>query len=390
MRPVITISLNANSYQVEQEGYEALRAYLGTAEARLADNPDKAEILADLEQAIAEKFGRYLNPHKTVVTGEEVQQVIREMGPVDGGTAEQPAGAGGSGGAAQSQAGSGTGSAAKERRLYQIREGAMLSGVCNGFAAYFNVDVTLVRIIFVVLAIVTGGAFAIGYLIMMFVIPYAETSEERAAAHGEVFNAQELIDRAKQHYAQFKAGQQWRSRWREQQRFWKAQQRQWRAQARYSRESQRAAYAVPPAGGTPADHANRAAYILGGLFFPIVALISAVLFLALIGAILSLVMTHAVLGWGLPRDIPVWVAIVVAVIVYYVVASPLHFARHPYYGPYGHAWFALWGAIMWTAMIVALVWFAWLHWPEVQHFLEHLSTLIQHINLGGQPPGINT
>ena len=55
MRPVITISLNGNSYQLEQEGYEALRAYLATAEARLADNPDKAEILADLEQALAEQ-----------------------------------------------------------------------------------------------------------------------------------------------------------------------------------------------------------------------------------------------------------------------------------------------------------------------------------------------
>ncbi len=399
MRPVITISLNGNSYQVEQEGYEALRAYLGIAEARLADNPDKAEILADLEQAIAEKFGRYLNPHKTVVTGEEVQQVIREMGPVDGGAAEQAAGAGGAGAGQQSQgaeqAGAGKapgkGSAGKERRLYQIREGAMISGVCNGFAAYFNVDVTLVRLIFVALAIVTGGAFVIGYLIMMFVIPYADTPEEQAAAHGWAFNAQELIDRAKQHYAQFKDGQQWRNKWREQRRFWKAQQRQWRAEARYWREYQRTAPPTPPAWAPPPENVSRAAYILGGLFLPFAAILNVVLFLALLGAILSLVMTHAVLGWMLPPHIPLWVAIVLAIVLYHVVASPLHFARHAgYYGPFGHGWYALWGAMLWTAIVVACVWVALLHWPDVQHFLEHLSALIQQLNFGGHAPAIST
>jgi phage shock protein PspC (stress-responsive transcriptional regulator) len=395
MRPVITISLNGNSYQVEQEGYEALRVYLGTAEARLADNPDKAEILADLEQAVAEKFGRYLNPHKTVVSGEEVQQVIREMGPVDGGAAEQPA-AGAEAGTAQhsqaaEQARAEKGSAGKERRLYQIREGAMISGICNGFAAYFNVDVTLVRLIFVVLAILTGGAFVIAYLIMMFVIPYAETPEEHAAAHGWAFNAQELIDRAKQHYAQFKDGQHWRNSWREQRRFWKAQQKQWRAQARYWRQYRGAVPEAPPAWGPPPANASRAAYVLGGFLLPIAALLNAVLFLALILAILSLVATHAVLGWVLPPHIPLWVAIVVALVLYHVVVSPLRFARHAgYYGPFGHPWSALWGAMLWTALVVACVWAALLHWPDVQHFLEHFSALIQHLNLGGQSPPIHT
>jgi phage shock protein PspC (stress-responsive transcriptional regulator) len=394
MRPVITISLNGNSYQLEQDGYEALRAYLATAEARLADNPDKAEILADLEQAIAEKCSGYLNPHKTVVSSEEVQQVIRDMGPVDGGTGGESSAAPGEAGAAGSQTteqtGTATGSAGTGRRLYQIREGAMLSGVCNGLAAYFNVDVTIVRVIFVVLTLLTGGFWIVAYLILMFVVPYAETSEEHAAAHGLPFNAQELIDRAKQHYAQFKNGQYWRRRWREQRRFWKSQQRQWRAESRYWREYQRAHTGAPWV-DPRTDHTNRATYILGGLFLPIFALISGVLFLVLVLAILSLVTTHAVLGWALPPHIPLWAAIVIAVVLYSVVVSPLRFARHAgYYGPYGHGWIALWGAMLWTAIIVACVWVALLHWPQVQSFLEHLSTTIHGITQGTPPWGIDT
>src|SRR6185437_12246213 len=88
MRTVITISLNGNAYQLDAGGYEALRAYLQVAEQRLAGNPDQSEILADLDQAIADKCLRYLGPHKNVVNSEEVAEVLREMGPVDGGVGE--------------------------------------------------------------------------------------------------------------------------------------------------------------------------------------------------------------------------------------------------------------------------------------------------------------
>src|ERR1700749_5064760 len=83
MRTVITISLNGNAYQLDAGGFEAMRAYLQVAEQRLAGNPDQGEILADLEQAIADKCSRYLGSHKNVVSADEVAEVIREMGPVD-------------------------------------------------------------------------------------------------------------------------------------------------------------------------------------------------------------------------------------------------------------------------------------------------------------------
>ena len=47
----------------------------------------------------------------------------------------------------------------------------MISGVCKGLAAYFNVDVTIVRIVFVALAVLTKGAFVIVYIVLMCVIP---------------------------------------------------------------------------------------------------------------------------------------------------------------------------------------------------------------------------
>ena len=93
MQKVITVNLNGNAYQVEEQGYDALTAYLARAEATLENNPDKTEILADLEQAIAEKCQTFLGPNKSVVSSDEMNRVLTDMGPVENG-ATQAAGAG--------------------------------------------------------------------------------------------------------------------------------------------------------------------------------------------------------------------------------------------------------------------------------------------------------
>jgi hypothetical protein len=83
MQKVISINLNGNAYQLDETGYDALHDYLARADRTLAANPDRAEIMADLEQAIAEKCQRFLPPHKSVVSAREVDQIITEMGPID-------------------------------------------------------------------------------------------------------------------------------------------------------------------------------------------------------------------------------------------------------------------------------------------------------------------
>ena len=109
MQKVITINLNGNAYQIDESGHAALVAYLEGAERLLKDNPDRAEIVADLEQAIADKCRGFLGPHKTVVTAAEVDQIIREMGPVDaeGGADSNAAGSGAAAGASASGTGAG-------------------------------------------------------------------------------------------------------------------------------------------------------------------------------------------------------------------------------------------------------------------------------------------
>lgn len=56
------------------------------------------------------------------------------------------------------------------KRLYRSRTERRISGVCGGLAAYFNVDPTMVRLLFVLGLLLVGGTFW-AYIIMMLVIP---------------------------------------------------------------------------------------------------------------------------------------------------------------------------------------------------------------------------
>jgi len=57
-----------------------------------------------------------------------------------------------------------------EKRLYRSRSERMICGVCGGLARYFDMDPTIVRIIFVLL-IFANGLGILAYIIMAIVVP---------------------------------------------------------------------------------------------------------------------------------------------------------------------------------------------------------------------------
>ena len=61
-----------------------------------------------------------------------------------------------------------------DKRLVRVEEGRMLAGVCEGLAQYFGVDTTVVRIIFVLLALFAAGGVLL-YLILWLIMPMEGT-----------------------------------------------------------------------------------------------------------------------------------------------------------------------------------------------------------------------
>jgi len=56
------------------------------------------------------------------------------------------------------------------KKLYRSRKQQLLGGVCAGIANYFNIDVTLVRLIWVVVGLI-GGSGLLAYIIAWIIIP---------------------------------------------------------------------------------------------------------------------------------------------------------------------------------------------------------------------------
>ncbi|MBQ8850826.1 MAG: PspC domain-containing protein [Oscillibacter sp.] len=58
-----------------------------------------------------------------------------------------------------------------EKRLYRVEEGKMLCGVCGGLARYFDVDPTIVRLIWAAVSIASVGTGLLAYLVAAAIIP---------------------------------------------------------------------------------------------------------------------------------------------------------------------------------------------------------------------------
>jgi phage shock protein PspC (stress-responsive transcriptional regulator) len=158
-RIATTVRLNRSVLQFDDAAHTRLEQYLAESASLLEGDPDPQEILADLEQAVADQCARRLRPQQTVVTLAELEPALDEIGLV-----QRP------GLATESVASAGT---AATHRLQQVSQGAVVSGVCLGLARYFQLDATLLRVVAVLLLFGTGGVMFLVYLALMLLMPYA-------------------------------------------------------------------------------------------------------------------------------------------------------------------------------------------------------------------------
>jgi phage shock protein C len=72
-------------------------------------------------------------------------------------------------------------------RLYRSPTDRMIAGVAGGLATWLNLDPSLVRVAWVLLAILSGGVFVVVYIVTMIVVPLPPPGwvpQPRAAAGG--------------------------------------------------------------------------------------------------------------------------------------------------------------------------------------------------------------
>lgn len=64
---------------------------------------------------------------------------------------------------------------APAKRLYRLPDQGKVAGVAAGMAEYFEMDVTLMRVLWIIAIFATGGFFILAYFIMAVVMPVKRT-----------------------------------------------------------------------------------------------------------------------------------------------------------------------------------------------------------------------
>lgn len=181
MKKTLSINLNGMAFNIDDDAYEVLGAYLADIASHFEGDADKTDIMADIEARIAELLGERLQRQKEIISLADVQEVIGIMG-TPSQFADDDAGEGESAPRGRRRK--------RARRFYRDPDTAVLGGVCGGIAARFGWDVSVVRLALTgvtLLCMVVGGGwfFVLAYFILWLIAPKAVTPSQRLEMQGE-------------------------------------------------------------------------------------------------------------------------------------------------------------------------------------------------------------
>ncbi|WP_258103778.1 PspC domain-containing protein [Marinoscillum sp. MHG1-6] len=87
----------------------------------------------------------------------------------------------------------------KIKKLYRNNDDRVLGGVAAGIAAYFGVDVVVIRLLFV-LTLFLGGSGALLYIVLWIITPIAKTVTEKMQMSGQPVTLQNIEDSLKKSF----------------------------------------------------------------------------------------------------------------------------------------------------------------------------------------------
>jgi phage shock protein PspC (stress-responsive transcriptional regulator) len=186
MKITVSVNLGGYSFNIDEDAYAELKRYLKNLELHFAGEDSSSEILSDIETRIAELFRTKLTNYKQVINIEDVHQVITVLGtPEDISDTEGPT--------AREKF-----SAPGYHRMYRDTDHRAIGGVCAGMAAYWDIELWLVRLIFFILAMMGVGILI--YLILYIVLPEAKTTAEKIEMKGNPVNIHNIKDSVKKEF----------------------------------------------------------------------------------------------------------------------------------------------------------------------------------------------
>ena len=189
MKPVENVSIGGYVFSLEDDACQAVRKYMSELETFYAKVESGSEVLEGIEERMSELLLEQ-SGRGGVVTLPMVEVAIATLGKPEAIEEESSIND-------DKQSGN-TDDLKVKRKLYRDPANGKVAGVCAGLGAFFGVDTTVFRILFVVLTLAGCGFFMrhgwlntpsmfapIVYAILWICMPQARTVRQRDELHGE-------------------------------------------------------------------------------------------------------------------------------------------------------------------------------------------------------------
>lgn len=180
MKKTFSININGLLFNIDEDAFEKLNSYLKTLKKHFKNTDGGDDIVTDIEARIAEILKTRLKDLQQIIGISDVDYTIETLG--------QPF---------EMDEENEVGSTKKSKRSYSKKrifrdpDNQIFGGVASGLAAYFNIDLVIIRLIFV-LSILIGGVGIIIYLTLWALTPYASTTAEKIEMEGETVDIKNI------------------------------------------------------------------------------------------------------------------------------------------------------------------------------------------------------
>lgn len=173
MNKIININLAGQAIAIDEKAYDSLSNYMRTLENHFKNTDSGSEILQDIEARMAEMFLGKIKAGHEFIDQDAVDEAIEVMGrPSDMGIEDE------------TSSNSEQHHQETKKKLFRDSDDKVIGGVCSGLAAYFDLDVSLIRIAFVI-SVVFFGVGVLPYILLWIVLPEAITAQDKFRMRGE-------------------------------------------------------------------------------------------------------------------------------------------------------------------------------------------------------------
>ncbi len=191
MKKTLSVNIKGTNFLFEEDAYELLKDYLKRLEMVLSNESGCQEIIEDVEIRIAEICSSKLFDSKEVIELADIQEILEKLGDPSAYLGDEDPDFDEE--SSNKSRTSSTSADDEQRRLFRDTENGIIGGVCQGLAAFFNIDVVVIRAIFIVILLFVGFGLPL-YLILWIIVPRAKNTIDRLRMKGRPITVENVKD----------------------------------------------------------------------------------------------------------------------------------------------------------------------------------------------------